>query len=251
MAKRTGTFWIGTSGYQYDHWRGVLYPEGVPKRRWFDLYAEAFNTVEINNTFYHLPKAETFDAWRERAPAGFRYVLKYSRYGTHMRRLTGAGGPDGHVARFLERADRLGPFLGPILVQLPPNWRANPERLDAFLSAAPDDHQWALEFRDPSWFSEEVWAVLRRYGAALVIHDMLEAHPREVTADWVYLRFHGTADEMPYGGNYSAQALSGVACRIKRHLAKGRDVYAYFNNDAGGCAVRDALRLRRYVLGKT
>jgi len=249
MAKRSGTFWIGTSGYQYDHWRGVLYPEGVPKKRWFEVYAETFNTVEINNTFYHLPKAETFDAWRERAPEGFRYVLKYSRYGTHMKRLTGAGGPAGHVARFLERADRLGGGLGPILVQLPPNWRANPERLDAFLDAAPADHRWAVEFRDPSWFSEEVWEVLRRRAAALVIHDMLRPHPRRVTADWVYLRFHGTADAMPYGGNYSPQALSGVARRVKKHLAEGRDVYAYFNNDAEGHAVRNALRLRRYVLG--
>jgi len=167
-----------------------------------------------------------------------------------MKRLTGAGGPDGHVARFLERADRLGDQLGPILVQLPPNWHVNTGRLDAFLDAAPDDHRWAVEFRDPSWFTEEVWEVLRRLEAALVAHDMLRRHAREGTADWVYLRFHGTADAMPYGGNYSPQALSATARRVKKHLAMGRDVYAYFNNDAEGHAVRDALRLRRYVLGQ-
>jgi len=250
MAKRTGNFRIGTSGYQYDHWRGVLYPEGVPKRRWFETYAETFDTVEINNTFYNLPKAETFEAWRGRAPTGFRYVLKYSRYGSHMKRLKDPGGPQGHVARFLERADRLGECLGPILVQLPPGWNADPERLEAFLDAAPDDHRWAVEFRDPDWFRDEVWEVLRRHDAALVIHDMLRRHPREVTADWVYLRFHGPSDELPYGGTYSPQALSGAARRVKRHLAEGRDVYAYFNNDAEGHAVRDALALRRYVLGE-
>ncbi len=250
MAATTGTFRIGTSGYQYDHWQGVLYPEDVPKKRWFETYAETFNTVEINNTFYNLPKPETFDDWRERAPDGFLYVLKYSRYGTHMKRLKDPGGPDGHVARFLDRADRLGDALGPILVQLPPNWGANPERLDAFLDVAPDDHRWAVEFRDPDWFRTEAWEVLRRHDAALVIHDMLEGHPRRVTADWVYLRFHGTADEMPYGGNYSPQALSGTARRVEKHLAAGRDVYAYFNNDAEGHAVRDALNLRRYVLGE-
>jgi uncharacterized protein YecE (DUF72 family) len=247
VAKTRGTFRIGTSGYQYNHWRGVLYPDDVPKKRWFEVYADTFNTVEINNTFYHLPKAETFDDWRRRAPDGFLYVLKYSRYGTHMKRLKDPGGPDGHVATFLERADRLGPLLGPILVQLPPHWNADPARLDAFLAAAPADHRWAVEFRDPSWFCEAVWEVLRRHNAALVVHDMLQDHPREVTADWVYLRFHGTAEAMPYGGNYSPQALSGAARRIRRHLGEGRDVFAFFNNDAEGHAVRDALALRRYV----
>ena len=248
MAATTGTFRVGTSGYQYDHWQDVLYPEDVPKKRWFETYTETFDTVEINNTFYNLPKAETFDRWRERAPDGFLYVLKYSRYGTHMKRLKDPGGPEGHVARFLERADRLGGLLGPVLVQLPPNWNADPERLDAFLDVAPDDHRWAVEFRDPDWFRDAVWEVLHRHDAALVIHDMLDDHPREVTADWVYLRFHGTADGMPYGGNYSPQALSGAARRVQKHLAAGRDVFAFFNNDAEGHAVRDARNLRRYVL---
>jgi len=247
MARRQGTFRIGTSGYQYDHWQGVLYPEDVPKRRWFDVYAETFNTVEINNTFYHLPKAKTFDRWRDRAPEGFQYVLKYSRYGTHMKRLKDPGGPEGHIATFLGRAERLGPLLGPILVQLPPHWHVNVDRLEAFLDAAPAGHRWALEFRDRSWLCDAVWDALRRHNAALVVHDMLQDHPREVTADWVYLRFHGTSDAVPYGGNYTSQALGGAARRIRRHLAEGRDVYAFFNNDAQGCAVRDALNLRRYV----
>lgn len=251
MAAKQGAFRVGTSGYQYDHWQGVLYPEDVAKKRWFHVYADTFDTVEINNTFYNLPSAKTFDAWRDRAPDGFEYVLKYSRYGTHLKHLKDPGGKEGHVATFLDRADRLGDALGPILVQLPPKWNADVDRLAGFLEAAPPDHRWAVEFRDPSWFRDEVWAVLREHNAALVVHDLVEGHPRKVTADWVYLRFHGTSSARRYAGTYSPQALSGAARRIRRHLARGRDVYAFFNNDAQGHAVRDALDLRRYVLSHT
>jgi uncharacterized protein YecE (DUF72 family) len=234
---------VGTSGYQYDHWRGRFYPEDLPKKRWFDYYTEQFDTVEINNTFYNLPKAETFDHWREEAPPGFIYTLKYSRFGTHIKRLKD---PETHVDRFVERASRLREALGPILVQLPPRWHAVPERLSDFLEAAPSEHRWAIEFRDPSWFEPGIYDILRRHGVAMCVHDMLEDHPREITADWVYLRFHGPTGD--YGGSYSPQALSGAARRIRRHLDEGRDVYVYFNNDAEGCAVDNARDLRRYVL---
>ncbi|MFP4053939.1 MAG: DUF72 domain-containing protein, partial [Phycisphaerae bacterium] len=156
---KTGTYRIGTSGYQYDHWRGVLYEEGLPKKKWFEVFAETFDTVEINNTFYHLPEETTFDNWREAAPEGFCFVLKFSRYGSHMKKLKD---PEGTIGLFLERAERLGDHLGPILVQLPPNWEPNVERLWAFLEEAPGDHRWAMEFRDARWLSDEVIHVLRQ-----------------------------------------------------------------------------------------
>jgi uncharacterized protein YecE (DUF72 family) len=232
--------YIGTSGYQYDHWKGVLYPEDLPKDRWFETYAEHFDAVEINNTFYHLPEAETFTEWGERAPDGFVYTLKYSRYGTHIKRLKD---PQQHVDVFLERAKLLGDSMGPILVQLPSKWRADPERLEGFLSAAPSEHRWALEFRDPRWLCQEVYEVLEKHRAALVIHDLIQEHPQRVTGDWVYLRMHGQGET----GQYTHQKLAGMAQRIAQWLDEGLDVHAYFNNDPHGYAVEDALNLKRYL----
>jgi uncharacterized protein YecE (DUF72 family) len=242
MAIAQGAFRVGTSGYQYDHWRGRFYPAELPKKDWFPHYAKHFDTVEINNTFYGLPAAETFDAWRRQAPEGFCYALKFSRYGSHVKRLME---PRATIKVFLQRARRLQESLGPILVQLPPNWNVNTERLESFLKAAPRSVRWACEFRDPSWLCEEVFTILQRYNAALCIHDMIENHPRRITADWVYLRFHGDR----YSGSYSTQALQAQARGIKQPLGAGRDVFAYFNNDAEGFAVRNALELKRYVIG--
>ncbi len=241
MANATpGTLHLGTSGYQYDHWRGVFYPEDLPKDEWFGRYAERFDSVEINNTFYQLPEAETFDDWRERAPEGFCYAVKFSRYGSHMKKLKD---PEGTIGTFLERAERLEDRLGPILVQLPPHWGADPERLAAFLDAAPSAHRWAVEVRDPSWLCAAVFDVLRDHGAALCLHDMIDDHPRELTADWLYLRYHGE----DYAGGYSPQRLSAEADRIAAWLDDGLDVFAYFNNDLGGHAVEDAGNLARYL----
>jgi uncharacterized protein YecE (DUF72 family) len=236
----SGRLHVGTSGYQYDHWREIFYPAGLPKDAWFDHYARTFSAVEINNTFYNLPGPETFDRWRDQAPRGFRFAVKFSRYGTHMKKLKDPAEP---VARFLERARRLGAHLGPILVQLPPNWGADPGRLDAFLDAAPAGVRWAVELRDRDWLRAAVYRVLRAHGAALVIHDRLARHPVHVTADFVYLRYHG----QDYGGSYSPQHLSGQARRIGRFLADGLDVHAYFNNDLGGHAVANARDLRRFL----
>ena len=228
---------IGTSGYQYPHWRGAFYPEALPVSRWFDYYADRFDTVEINNTFYRLPEAGVFDAWCERAPPGFLYALKFSRYGSHLKRLLE---PRKSLSRFVIRARRLRRHLGPILVQLPPRWRADPGRLDRFLRAAPRHLRWAIEFRDPSWLAEPVYRVLRAHRAALCVHDLIPEHPRLVTAPWVYLRFHGAG----LAGGYTARALAAIAHEVREHRSAGRDVYAYFNNDAGGWAVRNAATLR-------
>ena len=242
MAHRQGTVRIGTSGYQYDDWRDRFYPKGLPKSRWFAYYAQYFGAVELNATFYRLPEAATFERWRDAAPKGFCYALKFSRYATHMKRLKDA--PDT-IGLFVERARLLGPKLGPILVQLPPRWKVNPTRLAAFLEAAPKSLRWAVEFRDRSWLCEDIYALLRQHDAALCIHDLIERHPRVRTASWVYLRFHGDA----YAGSYSPQALSAVARRVRSHLGEGHDVYAFFNNDIGGHAVRNAADLDRYVRG--
>lgn len=240
MADKTGKLWIGTSGFQYDYWQGVFYPQEILKKDWFRFYAEHFPTVEINNTFYHLPEADTFEHWRMQSRDDFLYALKFSRYGSHLKRLKD---PQDTIGRFVERARRLQGCLGPILVQLPPRWHVNPERLDAFLESAPSDLQWTLEFRDPSWLCEEVFEILSRHGAALCIHDMLEDHPQRVTANWIYLRFHGDR----YKGRYTLEFLTSEADRIREYLDEGYDVFAYFNNDESGYAVQNALELKRYL----
>ncbi|HEY7494608.1 MAG TPA: DUF72 domain-containing protein [Candidatus Tectomicrobia bacterium] len=240
MSAKQGKLRIGTSGYQYDHWKGVFYPGDIPKSRWFAYYARHFESVEINNTFYRLPAAQTFDTWREQAPRGFCYALKFSRYGSHLKHLRE---PHESIRTFLDRASRLTKFLGPVLVQLPPHWKPDTGRLAGFLQAAPRNYRWAIELRDPRWLCAEVYAILRRYATALCIHDLITDHPRHITTDWVYLRFHGTN----YGGSYTGQALTVQARQIAQYLADGLDVFAYFNNDAHGYAVHNAADLRRYV----
>lgn len=240
MPPRQGHCRIGTSGYQYEHWRGEFFPEGLSKSQWLHYYAGRFDTVELNNTFYRLPEASTFDRWRHVVDENFCFALKFSRYGSHLKRLKD---PQATIAAFAKRARRLGATLGPILVQLPPRWSPDVERLSQFLAAAPRDLRWAVEFRDVQWLRQDVYAVLRHHEAALCIHDLVDHHPREVTASWVYLRFHGDH----YGGSYSAQFLAAEARRIASYRARGLDVYAYFNNDLGGHAVRNAVALRRYV----
>jgi uncharacterized protein YecE (DUF72 family) len=235
-----GELRIGTSGYHYDDWRGRFYPVGLPKKEWFACYARHFDTLEVKASFYRLPSKATFATWAAQAPKGFVYAVKFSRFGSHHKKLLD---PEGTIGLFLERAAALGPTLGPVLVQLPPRFGCNPERLDAFLSAAPKRHRWAIELRDPSWLVGPVFSLLERHGAALVIHDLIDGHPRLVTADFVYLRFHGH----DYGGRYSPQALTAVARQLRAHLANGLDVYAYFNNDRAAAAIADAQNLRRYV----
>ena len=235
-----GRLRIGTSGYQYEHWRGRFYPEALPKKGWFRYYARHFDTVEINNTFYRLPSATTFDDWRKHAPQGFCYALKFSRYATHLKHLKDPRRP---IRVFLRGAERLQASLGPILVQLPPHWSVDIDRLATFLLAAPKRHRWVIEFRDRSWLCDEVYALLSAHGAALCVHDLIEDHPRERTADWLYLRFHG----VQYDQGYSPQRLTAEARRIRDALEAGHDVFAYFNNDRHAHAIHDAAVLRRYV----
>lgn len=234
----TAALRVGTSGFVYRHWRGDFYPAALVQRQWFAHYAEQFDTVELNTTFYGLPPPATFARWRQAAPPGFCFALKYSRTATHRLRLQR---PAALLGEFLANAGALGDRLGPLLVQLPPQFAADAARLQQFLAAVPASLRLALEFRHPSWFADEILQLLRQHGAALVLHDRVEGQPLLLTAPWTYLRFHG----LDYGGCYGAAALQPWGGRVRRWLADGVDVYAYFNNDLGGHAPRDALLLRR------
>lgn len=234
---------IGTSGWVYPHWRGVLYPPGLPQSRWYARYAEEFDTVEINYSFYRLPSEAAFDHWREQAPQGFLYAVKANRFITHVKRLRDAAEP---LTRFLERARRLDESLGPILWQLPPKWNADPERLAAFAELLPADLTHAFEFRDPRWFVEPVRRILESRNLAFCIFDMPGLPcPTWVTGAAVYVRFHGCG--AVYGGLYGPDALRPWAANIRRWLSDGRTVYVYFNNDAFGFAVQDAQTLRHLL----
>jgi uncharacterized protein YecE (DUF72 family) len=236
---------IGCSGWNYRDWRGPVYPEQLPARRWFEHYATLFDTVEINNTFYRLPPTTTMDRWRAQAPAGFLYSVKLGGFGSHRMKLRDAA---SWLPNHLDRVERLGPTLGPTVVQLPPRWRRDVPRLDEFLTVAPDHLRWAIELRDPSWIDDDVFATLARHGAALVLHDLLPGQPWERTTDWTYLRFHGPdATTRKYHGRYTGRRLWRIAERIEAWADDGCDVYAYFNNDFEGDAVLDAQWLRARV----
>lgn len=233
---------IGCSGWSYRDWRGRFYPEDLPMTRWFEYYASLFETVELNATFYRLPDPATVERWAERAPDGFTYALKLGQFGSHRMKLRDA---ESWLPNHLDRVDRLGPSLSPTLIQLPPGWRCNVERLDEFLTVAPDDHRWAVEFRDPSWLRDAVFEVLRRHGAALCLHDLLVDHPMVRTADWTYLRFHGPhARTDPYHGPYTGRRLGRLATVLDQWRAEGTEIFAYFNNDMEAMAPIDALWLR-------
>jgi uncharacterized protein YecE (DUF72 family) len=234
---------IGCSGWQYRHWRGDLYPRDLPQDRWFEFYAERFDTVELNNSFYRLPEADVFDAWARRSPPGFLVAVKASRYLTHIRRLRE---PQEALDRLWIRASRLGDHLGPMLYQLPPRWKRNTERLAAFADAVPRGGLQAVELRDPDWYHPDTYAALERGQLALCLHDMPGSEsPRERIGPFVYVRFHGAGQR--YGGGYSGQALSAWADRLVAWAADGAACFAYFNNDLGGHAFRDAVRLREMV----
>ena len=233
---------IGCSGWSYPDWRGVVYPSDAPSSSWFDRYAQRFDTVEINNTFYRLPEASTVDGWRTQAPPGFCYAAKVGQYGSHRKKLKD---PEQWLPNHLDRIRRLGDHLGPNLVQLPPRWHRDVDRLDRFLREAPTDIRWAVELRDSSWVHDDVFACLERHGAALCIHDLLADHPWVRTADWSYVRFHGPrALDEPYHGRYTGRRLWRVADRLESWLDEGTDVWAFFNNDFEGHAVTDATYLR-------
>lgn len=241
----TRTIHIGTSGWNYKHWLGPFYPETFPAKQMLAFYAKHFDTVEINATHYHLPDFSAFNNWRETVPDDFVFAVKASRFTTHMKKLKS---PKASTEKFFVRVEKLRDKLGPILFQLPPRWKVNVPRLKAFLSAMPRGHRYTFEFRDESWFIDEVYDVLRAHNTALCFyHQMGYDSPQEVTADFIYVRLHGT--ESKYGGSYPDSALKQWARRIRRWQKDSKDVYFYFNNDPEGHAVRNAKRLRETVNG--
>jgi uncharacterized protein YecE (DUF72 family) len=232
--------YIGCSGWEYPHWRGSFYPPDLPHSRWLEHYQQTFDTVEINRTFYRLPAPATFASWRRRVPAGFVFAVKASRFLTHMKKLKD---PHDAVQRLFEAARSLGPALGPVLYQLPPRWRVNPDRLTTFIAALPTDARHAFEFRDVSWYEEQVLAALDRPGLTMCLHDMPGSRTdRCRVGGFRYVRFHGA--DAKYGGRYTVESLEDWAGWLNRELRAGCDVFAYFNNDVGGHAPRDAVRLR-------
>jgi uncharacterized protein YecE (DUF72 family) len=233
---------IGCSGWQYRHWRGSFYPPDLPQNRWFEYYAGRFDTVEVNNTFYRLPEASTFASWKSVAPRGFLYAIKASRFLTHMKKLKH---PDEPLDRLFSRARALGPTLGPMLYQLPPGWTVNVERLAVFLRSLPARRRHAIEFRDASWYTSEVFRLLAGHRVTCCLHDMAgSATGRVAVGPFAYVRLHGPSK---YTGRYSDGTLSEWASWLAEQLRSGRPVFAYFNNDARGDAPRDAIRLRELV----
>ncbi len=233
---------IGCSGWQYRHWRGDFYPADLPQSEWLAYYVRHFDTVEVNNSFYRLPDEGVFARWRARTPARFVFAVKASRFLTHMKKLKEPREP---VERLFSRARELRTKLGPVLYQLPRQLPKNIERLRVFLAVLPDPKRvkHAIEFRDPSWYDDEVFEALKAHNVAICLHDMPGSEPpRIVTSSFVYVRFHGASGK--YSGAYAPEDLARWADWL---VATRRPAFAYFNNDVGGHAPRDAKQLRELI----
>jgi len=231
---------IGCSGWLYKHWRGDFYPTGLRQKDELDFYTRQFDTAEINASFYRMPGETASASWRERTPDGFVFAWKAWRYITHVKRLKDPAEP---VAFMFSRATGLGSKLGPLLYQLPPGMKMDRERLAGFLDALPTGFRHAFEFRHPSWYEPAIFDLLREHDAALVLSDHHHAPaPWEATASWVYVRGHGPGGR--YWGDYPEETLRDWAARIAGWRAQERSVFCYFDNDIGGAAPRDAVRLR-------
>jgi len=237
---------VGTSGWSYKHWKGVFYPDKLPARQWFEYYAERFDCVELNASFYRLPQEKTVSDWQKRAPDNFKFCFKLSRYITQLKKLNDAAEP---LATFFERMRPLAKCAGPVLVQLPPHFGFDAERAETFFRQIKKyrRYRFALEARQESWLTDAALDLYRKYRVALVIAESGGRFPYKeaVTADFVYLRFHGPG--ALYASNYTDAMLRGYAAKIKGWLGEGRDIWAFFNNDGYGYAVKNAMTLRGMV----
>jgi uncharacterized protein YecE (DUF72 family) len=236
-------YYVGTSGWHYEDWRGLFYPQELARSKWLEFYARHFATVELNNSFYHLPSQKAFVNWQEASPEGFTFAVKVSRFITHIKRLKDIEEP---LQKFLERAVLLEDKLGPLLYQLPPSMKRDDERLKAFLTILPGRYRHVFEFRHESWFNDKVFDVLKKHGAGFCVFDMPNAtSPIVATADFAYVRFHGSAGL--YSSSYSDEELTGWAKKIVELGQKLKAVYIYFNNDVAGYALNNARTLTRFL----
>ena len=225
------------------HWIGTFYPSGMRPAQMLRWYAEKFDTVEINNSFYRLPPATALETWCRETSPEFCFAVKASRYITHNRKLND---PESAKERFISLVEKLGRRLGPILFQLPPSWKVNAERLDQFLAALPRTHRYAFEFRNPTWNVAPVSEALRRHNAASCIYELAGFQsPIEITADFTYVRLHGPGNK--YQGDYSRQILRNWAKKIEAWRRSLRHVFVYFDNDQAGFAPKNALDLKKMI----
>jgi uncharacterized protein YecE (DUF72 family) len=235
---------IGCSGFNYPHWRGTFYPGGMPQRLWLDHYASVFASLELNVTFYRLPRPSTFEKWKLGTPPGFLFALKGSRFITHIKRLRDPWEP---LERFFAAALELKEKIGAVLWQLPPGFRADTQRLRLFLELLEKyPVKNTLEFREESWLGDEAVSLCREHNIAICMADwprFLDEPP--LTADFVYIRRHGRGGD--YATEYSHEQLARDAERIRGYLGGGRDVFIYFNNDAQGYAPKNACDLKRLL----
>jgi len=239
---------VGTSGYNYLHWwDGVFYPQDLPQRKWLEYYSDYFDTVELNVTFYRLPRKETFASWYRRTGKNFLFAVKGSRFITHIKRLRDC---EDSLHLFFNNASPLREKLGVVLWQLPPSLKKDSQRLKDFSSLLKElgyhKFRHAFEFRHPSWFEEEIYQILREHNFSLCIaHSSRWKRAEVLTADFLYLRFHG--GEILYGSNYSEEELKEWAEKVKRWSKEITLLFAYFNNDAYGYAVKNALYFRKLL----
>lgn len=242
---RRGRILVGTSGWAYDHWTPSFYPRELRAENRLPFLAERLPSVEINRSFYSLPRAEVVSTWRDATPADFVFAFKASRYLTHMKKLKDTS---ESLATLLKSARTLGGKLGPVLFQLPPGWRCDAGRLRGFLEALPEGLRCAFEFRDASWYASEVLELLADHGVAFCIYELAgHASPKETTADFVYVRLHGP--ESAYEGDYTGEVLEGWAHTLSSWAREGRDVFCYFDNDQAGYAAHNAVSLWGMVQG--
>lgn len=232
---------VGTSGWNYSHWEGVFYPEGSSQSKWLEHYMKFFNSVELNVTFYRLVKKKTFENWRERTPKGFYFVAKGSRFITHIKRLKAVR---ESLDLFMDNVSGLKKKLAALLWQLPPGFKKDLQRLESFLKLFKKTKiRQAFEFRNKTWFDKETYGLLKKYNACLCIaHSNLYPCVKEITADFLYLRFHGS--EALYGSNYSDRELREWASFARKTK---KDTFAFFNNDACAYAVKNAIKFREFL----
>jgi len=238
-----GKIYIGTSGWSYKHWMGTFYPIGTKQKDRFLYYQKFFKTVELNSPFYHLPPRQTFEKWKADVPDDFIYSVKASRFITHMKKLNDAG---DSLTRLLDNASGLDEKLSIILFQLPPNWEVDIKRFKTFLEKLPRGNRYTFEFRNTTWYNDEVYKLLKQHNCAFCIYELAgHTSPIEVTANYVYIRLHGPGNK--YQGSYSDTVLQDWASRCKSWAKENKDVYVYFDNDQEGFAAFNAIRLQELV----